>query len=266
MYKERYLETKEKLLTDKSICKDNKDLFRKFFEFQEVKLRRMNGLPALDEPSYRTLVDYIYKFRNVNTWFNNKPIKNITKKEFAKVFNDLADGKILNSQGKPFKDLDSYIFKIFKGKLFKLAKLYEVVEESLEFYKSKDTTEARFIEEKDMFLIIEHMAKPKMKLLYTLGFDIGENVSSLIQLRKKDCRRQYNEVTKEQEYLIHLRKQTLKRARRERTEPTRLSKSVELLDFVLKDLGDEDFIFTREDDMVRDRDEKGRIIKTPPYR
>lgn len=260
-FKERYEKGKELLLTDESICKENRELFSKFFDYQEVKLRRMNGLQQVDEASYKTLYTYVYRFRIVNVWFENTPLQEITKKQFEKVFTDLCDGKIKNSKGKPLKDIDSFIYKIFKSKLFKLAGLTNIVEESLEFYKSNNKTVANFVEEKDMMLIIEHISKTKMKTLITLAFDIGENVSSLLLLKKKDCRREFNPVTKEYEYHIHLRKNNLKRSRLERTEITRLQKSVELLDLMIKDLGDEDFIFTREDNMVRT---DGEVVKDIP--
>lgn len=262
MFKERYDKSKIELLEDKTICKENRNLFKKFFELQEVKLKRMNGLQTLDEPTYKTLVDYTYKFRNVNKWFDNKPIEEITKKQFEKVFNDLCDGKIKTSNGEPFKDIDGYVSKIFKGKLFKLAKRLDITEETLEFYKSQSNVQANFIEEKDVYRIIDHAPNSKKKLLFLLGFDIGENVSSLLQLKKRDCRRQYNETTKENEYLIHLKKSTLKRSRQERTEPTRLHQTTELLDAVLKELDDNDFIFSREDNMVRTGD---TITKNVPF-
>lgn len=260
-FKERYEKGKEELLTDNSICKENRDLFSKFFDYQEIKLRRMNGLAKVDEASYKTLYTYVYRFRIVNGWFDNTPLPKITKKQFDKVFNNLCDGKIKNSNGKPIKDIDSYVYKIFKSKLFKLAGLTNIVEESLEFYKSNHKTVANFIEEKNMMMIIEHISKPKMKTLITLAFDIGENVSSLLLLKKKDFRREFNPVTKEYEYHIHLRKDNLKRSRLERTEITRLQKSVELLDFMLKDLDNEEYIFTREDNMVRS---DGVVVKDIP--
>ncbi len=36
------------------------------------KLKRQNGLPRLDESSYKTLCGYINYLRNVNLWFKNK--------------------------------------------------------------------------------------------------------------------------------------------------------------------------------------------------
>lgn len=257
----QYETAKHNLLNDKSINKQNRDLFENFFKFQEVKLKRLNKLSSLDDGTFRTLISYCYRFRVVNGWFDNKVFSKITRNEFEKVFNDLCDGKIKNSKGEPIRDVHSYVFKIFKSKLFKMAGLSQIVEESTEFYSSHNEPECNFIEDKDVFMIIDTFSDIKMKLLITLGYDIGENISALLHLKKRDCRRQYNEVLKEHEYLIHLKKETLKRARQERTEPTRLNKTTELLDFVLKDLNDDDYIFEREMNMIR---AKGDYQKNVP--
>ena len=82
---------KEKLLNDSSICKENRKLFREFFDWEENKLKRINGLTALDESTYKTLCTYVTKFRNVNNWFANKPWVNLDKKDIKKVYDDLED-------------------------------------------------------------------------------------------------------------------------------------------------------------------------------
>jgi hypothetical protein len=65
----------------------------------------------------------------------------------------------------------------------------------------------------------------------------------MLKLRKCDCTRQLNEHTREYEYRINLRKETLKRSRRARSELTNYRETVEYLDLYLKTFGDEDVIF-----------------------
>jgi len=74
--KREYLNRKQKLLTDKKVCEANRKLFQKFFEQQEYKLRRKNGIKDLDESSYKTLCGHIAYLRNVNLWFKNRDWKN----------------------------------------------------------------------------------------------------------------------------------------------------------------------------------------------
>ena len=120
-WKIRYEGAKEKLLCNKDICTENRDLFREFFDFEEYKLKRMNRIARLDEACYKTLVTYVYRFKNANRWFKNKPWKELTKDDIKRVYDGLEDGLIKTRIGEPVKDTVSYYNKIFRSKPFKLA-------------------------------------------------------------------------------------------------------------------------------------------------
>jgi hypothetical protein len=239
----QYEKQKEKLLNDKSICKENKQLFKKFFEHEEYKLKRSNGLSKLDEGTYKTLYGYISKFRNINKWFRNKTFKEITKADMKRVYDGLEEGTILNSKGQPFKDRRSYYNKIFRSKLFQMVKKADLAREVMEFYKPNGDEEVRFVKEESVRKSSNVMINPKHKLLLWLSFDIGENINSLLRLTKGDCVRQTDEDTKLPEYRINLRQEILKRSRTPRSEITNYRETVEFLDNILKDLEDGDFIF-----------------------
>ena len=102
-----YFIRKEEFLHDEEICKENRMLFKKFFEYEEYKLKRKNGLAELDEPSFKTLNCYIIKFGNVNKWFKNKPLKELTKADIKRVYDNLEEGVIKNRFGLPYKDRKS---------------------------------------------------------------------------------------------------------------------------------------------------------------
>ena len=68
----QYFNLKDKLLNDKKVVEKNRKLFKKFLEYEEYKLKRKNGLPKLDNSSYKTLCAYCSKLRTVNNWFKNK--------------------------------------------------------------------------------------------------------------------------------------------------------------------------------------------------
>ncbi|MBU3906726.1 MAG: hypothetical protein KKA64_00575, partial [Nanoarchaeota archaeon] len=146
IFKESFLKMKENLLNDSSICKENRKLFREFFDWEENKLKRINGLTALDESTYKTLCTYVTKFRNVNKWFNNKPWVNLDKKDIKKVYDDLEDGKIKNKNGERYGDLKSYYGKVFRSKPFDMAGKTHLVREVMEFYRRPNKEEVRFIE------------------------------------------------------------------------------------------------------------------------
>ena len=147
-FKNNYLKAKDALLNDASICKENRILFNKFFEFEEYKLKRINGLSNLDNRNYKTLNLYVQRFRNVNKWFLNKPWIQITKQDIKKVYDDLEDGKILTKYGVPFKSRNTYYSKIFKSKPFELAEKSEIAKQVIQFTR-KDHKEVRFVIEED---------------------------------------------------------------------------------------------------------------------
>jgi len=233
--KENYEKGKAKLLVDTSICKANRDLYKEFFEFEEHKLKRVNGLAKIDEASYKTLYRYISRFKTVNLWFKNKAWKDLTKEDIQTVYDDLEDGKILNSKGQPFKDKRSYYNKIFKSKPFKLAgHKDDLSREVLEYFTDTKDKEVRFVDEEGFKKLVSVVSKPEHLLLFWLAWDIGENVSSLLKLTKKDFTRQINKHAKSPEYLVNLPKPTLKRSRQSRSELTLYSETVRYIDIILE--------------------------------
>lgn len=244
-FKKRYIRIKDKLINSE-ICKENKELFSKFFEWEELKLRRTNNLAQLDEPCYNTLCGYVSKFKNVNLWFKDKPWVNLTKEDIQKVYNDLEDGKIKNHKNERFGDLKSYYGKIFRSKPFEMAGKSQLVKEVMEFTRSRNREEVRFIEEETFRKIVNVVLRADQKLLCWLAFDIGENVNSLLRLKKSDFFREINPNTKEPEYMVNLPKDKLKRARLTRSEITNFKETVELLDLILKGLKEDEQIFRFE--------------------
>lgn len=240
-----YYESKLKeMLNDKSICSENRKLYKNFFKFEEYKLKRTNSLTKLDDGTCKTLICYIYRIKNVNTWFRNKPLKNISKDDIKRVYDALEEGKIKNSRGKNFSDRKSYYNKIFRSKLFQMINKADIARQVIEFYKPKEDNEVRFIKEETFRQLVDVMINPRHKLLSWLAFDIGENINSLLKLKKSDCIRQISESTKEPEYRINLDSKILKRSRTARTEITNFRETVQFLDIILKDLQDKEQIFT----------------------
>jgi len=73
-FKTRYQRAKQELLTTPTITRENRELFEKFFQYEEYKLQRQNDLRELDEACYKTLYVYINRLKTVNAWFGNKPV------------------------------------------------------------------------------------------------------------------------------------------------------------------------------------------------
>lgn len=244
--KEAFERILNKQLLNPDICKENREFYKEFFEKQEYKLKRRNGLRELDEPCYKTMHSYVKFFGNINKWFNNKPLKDITKVDFKKFYDEFEDGKILGSRGNPIKDRRSYYNKVFRSKPFQMLGKGEIVREVMEFHNNKEPEEVRFIYEEDVRKIINIMIKPSHKALTWLSFDIGENINALLQLRKRDFIKQTDRNTNIPEYRVNLRKEILKRSRLARSELTNFKETVDFLDIILKDLNDDEIVFPFE--------------------
>lgn len=242
-FKSTYERRKKELLSNEEICKENRDLFARFFEFEEHKLKRKNNLRELDNSAYKSLCYYICRFITINRWFNDKPWEFLTKEDISQVYNDLEDGKIKKKDGKPYTELrKGYYDKVIKSKPFEMAGKLEIAQEVIQYSTSRPK-EVRFFTEETLRKLVDNTFKSRNRLLLWVGFDIGENVNSLIQLRKRDFTRQANPYTKEPEYMVNLRREILKRSRKARTEITNYRETVNLLDQELANLKDDDLVF-----------------------
>lgn len=240
--REQYASAKTKLLSDRSICAENRNLFKEFFEFEEYKLKRSNHLRELDEASFKTLYGYITRFRTVNRWFSNKPWNNLTREDIKQVYDDLEDGKILTLRGKPYEDRAGFYNKIFKSKPFRLAGKSELAKEVIEFPPSQ-LKETRFITEETFRSLVSVVANPKHLFLLWLAWDIGESIGALLQLTRSNFTHQRNEHTGESEYLVNLPQSMIKRSRQTRSEPTLYPETVHYADIVLASIDDEEKVF-----------------------
>jgi integrase len=245
-FKKQYEEAKKHLFADESICAANKELFQEFFVFEEWKLKRQNGLSELDNSCYKTLYGYVCKLKKVNEWFKNKSWKELTKEDIQKVYDDLEDGIIKSQRGQKYADTGGYYNKIFRGKPFQLAGKAEIAKEVLEYHKSSDDKEVRFVTEEEFRKLVSVVSNPAHLALLWLQWDIGENISTLLALTKNDIMRQKNPQTQEDEYLVNLPKAKIKRSRITRSEPTLYPETVKYLDMILDGLNDNEKVFSFE--------------------
>jgi len=241
--RERYAETKRRLLADATICIENRELFEKFLAYEEYKLRRVNGLAVLDDNSLKTVLDYVSRLRTVNRWFANKPWERLTKDDIKLVYDQVEDGTICTLDGRPFKARGTYYRRILRSKPFEMAGKKQLVQEVMEFQLPRPREEVRFIREPTFRALQDVVASPEHRALFWLAWDLGENVSSLLRVTKSDCRRMENPHSQEPEYHITLRREILKRSRTPRAEITNYRETVEQLDRLLQGLGEHDCLF-----------------------
>lgn len=259
--KERYERRKKQILNDSSIIDANRKLFKKFFEWEEKKLRlilkRKYKINDLDEKSYKTLNIFIYYFYNINKWFKNKDWKKITKKEIKQVYEDLETGIIKKSNGEPYQDTASFYNKVFKSKPFQLAGKKDISKEVIEYIALADE-EVKYIDFEDIKKIFIIIPQP---LRYWLTYDTTENLGTILLLQKKNCTKQTNKENGEPEYIINLPRSKIKRSRTTRSILTNFKETTQLLDIALKDLKDEDYLFTTGLRQA-EKDFKKAVLKT----
>lgn len=234
-YKHLYEQGKQKLLHTPTIHQENRELFRKFFELEEQKLKRQNDLMELDEGCYRTLYGYVYRFRKVNTWFRNKPWTQLTRDDIQRVYDDLEDGRLRNQMGLPYKGTEHYYNKVFKSMPFSLAGKAQLAREVIQFPK-RTRGVVRYVTEDTFRRLVSAVTRPQHLLLLWLAWDIGENILALLQFQKKDFTRGVDPYAKEPEYLVNLPEAKIKRSRQTRTEPTLYPETVRYCDPVLSGL------------------------------
>ena len=238
MFKDRYIIKKEQLLIDEAINIKNREVIKKFLEFQEYKLKRKQGFVEVDERSYKTLTHYTTRIKTLNKWFNNKDWTTLTEEDIKKLIDDLEDGVIKNKYGKRYEDRSLY-YQMLQGKFFSLVDKNHIARKILEdfsirgreFYK-----QVRFIEEESFRKILSCINNPIYLCLCWLAWDIGENIGTLLELEARDFQKEINPDTNEPEYLVILPKEKLKRSRTARSEITNHKETMEYLDIVLSNL------------------------------
>ncbi len=243
-FKEQYENAKKDLLNDSSICIENKDWMKKVLSYQETKGKRSNGIPTLDESCYKTLLSYLQKLKNINKWFGNKPLKNITEADFRKVYEDLEEGRITTKSGEIYKDRISYYKKVFKSKPFEIIGKDKLAREVIEYNVIKEI-DVRFIPDFRNALkeIVQNAILPEHKLFIQLYGDYAENLFSILQFEKKDFEEIMDKETNEPSFILNLHKGIIKRSRTPRREYNIFPETYLMLKKYLEDLKPTDKLF-----------------------
>lgn len=104
--------------------------------------------------------------------------------------------------------------------------------------------------------MVKFIHKPQHYVLFWLAWDIGENISSLLELKVCHLKKKINKDTNEAEYTIYLPAENLKRSRQTRSEPSICPETTLHIEALLE--------YGRE---TKYRDCQGKIRrKTVPYK
>ena len=232
---------RKKIMIDNPIHKNTREGWKIFFKEREEKLKIQNQLSELDSRCLKTMDGYCSNLRTTDKWFKHKDWNNITEKDIQKVYSGLQTGKILNRYGKPYANTRAYYTKIFRGEPFEIFGKDKLARKVIKYLVKKDPP-VKYISVEDWKKIHVMATEPNHKALLWAAWDIGENVNSLVRLKKRDCKRKIGEDN-EPYYDIHLYKEILKKNRVARTEMTMFPKTAMFLDMILENKKDDDLAF-----------------------
>ncbi len=201
-YANYYDKRKRDILINPSICEENRKLFKKFFTFQEDKLKEIRETDTLCYSNHLTLLSYIRFFKNVNKWFKNKPWKDLTKKEIRQVIKDLKIGNITKEDGTPYKDKSSYFKKVFRSEAFKMVGKDKITKELLKGYKPPKTI-INYIEEEQVD-ILAPCATIDYEALIRIVWDLSVEINTALAFQRKHFERIIREDGKI-EYKVHIK-------------------------------------------------------------
>jgi len=233
---------KKKIIINNPIHKNTRKGWKIFFEEREEKLKIQNQLTELNSRSLKTMDGYCSKLKTTDKWFKHKDWNKITEKDIQKVYSGLQTGKIKNRYGKPYANTRAYYTKIFRSEPFGIFGKDRLARKVIKYLVKKDPP-VKYISVEDWEKIHVMATEPNHKALLWTAWDIGENVNSLVRLKKRDCKRGIGKEDNEPYYDIHLYKEILKKNRVARTERTMFPETTIFLDMILENKKDDDLVF-----------------------
>jgi integrase len=227
---------------------ENKKLALAWMEFKEQELSDIYGTSAdarirNAKTLYKQFTTYL---SNVLYWFNHLDLKQLTENDLLTVYRNLEKKKLLSVQGKELSDItlkDIYM-RVFKNGFFKFIHKDDIAHAIIK-RKVASTQEVRFFELDTLKQITNAAELKSHRLAYWLLFDVGLEVSALVQLRKSnfELKKSKND---EEYYIVHVPKEISKKGRRVRNNFVSFTETNQLLKNYLEKLRDSDLLFNFE--------------------
>lgn len=239
----RYKQAKLNIAKDKSILKVNRDLILLWLDIKEKELKNRKGREYGDEIRWsKTMNKYCYLLRRVVYWVK-KPLKELTPADIERLYNDLEDGKITTKSGRPYTKYGRKDFynKVFKSDFFKSLGLKEKAQDIIKLESISDE-EVKFFGKEKLDKMITYTHSLKYRFIYFLLFDTGMRIGTVLNLHKNDFEKRYNNETKQDYYMVHIRKEYTK-SKKARSISLWLEETNQLTPMFLDTVKDNDFIF-----------------------
>lgn len=263
-----YKNAREAFIADKTLPAHNRELALKWVEKKEKSLydglnveeRKANELRVI-----KTLTKYLFQSRNVCRWFPD--LRHVTEKELLKVKEDLFNGKLEGSQGRPITGAGDYVKKIFKGNesFFTFIGNADIANKVFSAKVRKPNDEVQYIEEVDLKKILLKVRGDANKTAIRTLFYSGLRAAEFLNLKKAD----FEEVREKGElkrYMVHVREETSK-SKQDRTIPLTDPQTVEDLSNMLESLTDGAYVFKntyrRYAEVLHDAAEEARVYCRP---
>lgn len=241
----------------------NKKLAVSWLLKKEEHLRDINGYNKLALiRTNKTLYKELLLLKNTLYWFNSWNLKTISELEIKQIFQGLETGQVKSISGKSLSEntKKDYYKKVFKGvnTFFAFLGKNDIAKKVIK-RRFIEEEEVRFFEYDTLIEIVDHTISDIHKLLYMLMFDTGIELNAVLQLRKSDFVKYYDEELRQDYYKVNARQEISKKHRQKRNLDILDGRLNNLLVSYLKNLQDDDLVFNITPQSLRKK--LNRLVK-----
>ncbi|MBT6821693.1 site-specific integrase [archaeon] len=228
------------------IRKENKQLVLNYLEFKEQDLKDIYGTSKDAETrNAKTLYKYLTTYlANIIYWFNDVSLKDITQKDIESIYRKIENGTLKSISGKKLSDitLKDIYSRVLKSGFFDYIKKSDLARNVIK-RKVSPTHEVRFFDLDTLKEICNLANKKEHRLAYWLLYDLGLEISALLQLKKSNFELKYDKDLKTKYYMVHIAKDISKKGRRVRNNYVHFEETTNLLKVYLGTLKESDKLF-----------------------
>lgn len=197
IYKARrqYERIKELIREDEKISPHNQDLLLSWLEEKENTLKRRKGRELQDELRWSKTLSKVGRLaKMVAEWVGTRPLDELTPAELTKIYDDLEEGNITKSDGKPYSRATRTDFynRLFKSDFGKFMGWRDEAREIMVLEKREDAP-VKYFTKDTLKKLVAGTHSLKYKTLYWLLFDTGLRVGEALNLRKGDVQEMKDE-------------------------------------------------------------------------
>ncbi len=202
------------------VRKENKKYALEWLNKKEERLKKINGYETEAQIRYcKTLSKEITFLKNVLIWFNDIDLKKLCLEKLENVYEGLEKGEIVATSGKALSDSsrEDYYKKVFKGDntFFGYLDKSNLAKQVI-IRKFRKPEIVRFFDDDIFYKIVNSCKLISHKLAFWILYDTGTEINAVLQLKKSDFTKNYDEDDNETFYKVNIRLDISKKNRQKR--------------------------------------------------